>query len=312
MSKSNLVFAVDLGGTHLRTAAVDENGNIHNRTKHSTPDASNPDDIVQAIVNEARACEREVGIASTCVAVPGTVNVETGTVLTIPNLRSLKGLNLAAALQRELHHPVIIENDANAAAMGELWKGAARDTHTMICITLGTGVGGGIILNGQLWRGADWSAGEVGHMAVEPFEGVACGCGSRGCLETWASATAIVRMASELLPMFPESLLNQIDELTAEKIHQAGSDGDELAIKVFRRMAVALGIGLATLVNVLNPQMIVIAGGVANGWDLFADQATEEMRRRAFPLPGANVQIKRGQCGDNAGLLGAARLALQP
>ena len=163
MSKPNLVFAVDLGGTHLRTAAVDENGDIHDRKKSPTPDTSNPDDIVKAIVNAARARESEVSIGSTCVAVPGTVNVETGTVLTIPNVRSLQGFNLAAALQRELQHPVIIENDANAAAMGELWKGAARETSTMICITLGTGVGGGIILDGKLWRGVDGSAGEIGH-----------------------------------------------------------------------------------------------------------------------------------------------------
>jgi glucokinase len=304
MSKSNLVFAVDLGGTHLRTAAVDEHGNIHDRKKSSTPDTSNPDEIVKAIVDAARACEREVSIASTCVAVPGTVNVETGTVLTIPNVRSLKGLNLAAALQRELHHPVIIENDANAAAMGELWKGAARDARTMICITLGTGVGGGIILDGRLWRGVDGSAGEIGHTTIEPHGGVICGCGSEGCLEVYASATALVRMFKET-----NSTLPDVDDLTAEKIYRAATDGDPIAVKVFRQMGEYLGIGLAILVNILNPEMIVIGGGVANAWQLFGEHAIQEMRSRAFPLPGSRVLVKPAECGDNAGLLGAARLA---
>ena len=304
MSKSNLVFAVDLGGTHLRTAVVDEHGNIHDRTKSSTSGKSNPDEIVKAIVNAARTSGREVSIASTCVAVPGTVNVDTGTVLTIPNVRSLKGFNLAAALQSELHHPVIIENDANAAAMGELWKGAARDTRTMICITLGTGVGGGIILDGKLWRGVDGSAGEIGHTAIEPHGGVICGCGSEGCLEVYASATALVRMLKET-----NSTLGDPDNLTAKKIYRAAKDGDQVALKVFRQMGEYLGIGLASLVNILNPQMIVIGGGVANAWELFGEHAIREMRSRAFPLPGSRVKVKPAECGDNAGLLGAARLA---
>lgn len=304
MSKSNLVFAVDLGGTHLRTAAVDENGNIHDRTKSSTPDTPNPDEIVKAIVNAARACEKDVSIASTCVAVPGTVNVETGTVLTIPNVRSLLGFNLAGALQRELHHPVIIENDANAAAMGELWKGAARDTRTMICITLGTGVGGGIILDGKLWRGVDGSAGEIGHTTIEPHGGVICGCGSEGCLEVYASATALVRMFKE-----SNSTLREVEDLTAEKIYRAAKNNDLIALKVFREMGEYLGIGMAILVNILNPEMIVIGGGVANAWELFGQNAIQEMRRRAFPLPGSRVKVRPAECGDNAGLLGAARLA---
>ena len=304
MSKPNFVFAVDLGGTHLRTAAVDENGNIYNRTKSSTPDASNPNEIVKGIVNAARACEREFGIASTCVAVPGTVNIETGTVLTIPNVRSLKGFNLAAALRSELHHPVIIENDANAAAMGELWKGAGRDTRTMICITLGTGVGGGIILDGKLWRGVDGSAGEIGHTTIEPHGGIICGCGSEGCLEVYASATALVRMLKET-----DSPLRAVEDLTAQRIYAAAQDGDQVALKVFTRMGEYLGIGLAILVNILNPEMIVIGGGVANAWQLFGEHAIQEMRSRAFPLPGSRVMVKPAECGDNAGLLGAARLA---
>ena len=304
MEMSTLVFAVDLGGTHLRTAAIDESGNIHHRTKVSTPEASSPDQIVKAIVDAARMCESEFGVATTCVAVPGTVNVEAGEVLSIPNVPALKGFQLGEALQSELNHRIIIENDANAAALGELWKGAARGSRSMVCITLGTGVGGGVVLDGKLWRGADSSAGEIGHTSVEPHGGVICGCGGEGCLEVYASATALVRMLKET-----NSTLRSAEDFSAENIYVAAKEGDEVALSVFRKMGEYLGIGLAILVNILNPETIVIGGGVSNAWKLFGEGAIEEMRTRAFPLPGSRVKVKPAECGDNAGLLGAAYLA---
>jgi glucokinase len=146
-------------------------------------------------------------------------------------------------------------------------------------------------------------------MGVDPFGGVACTCGSRGCLEVYASATAIVRMTREARPRYPHSVLHISEDLTAEKVYRAGLEGDELAVEVFRRMGVYLGIGLANMINILNPEMIVIGGGVVNGWELFAKHALQQVAERAFPLPAARVQIRRGECGDDAGLLGAARLA---
>ena len=311
--ETKLVFAADLGGTHLRAAAIDEKGCVYHRLKKPTPRWSEANDIVRALVEMARECEnqtRERGVVVTsCIAVPGTIDVEEGVVETAPNIPCLASFRLADALQNELHRPALIENDANAAAVGEMWQGAARGVGTITCLTLGTGVGGGIILNGKLWRGADGSAGEIGHMAIDPFGGVVCGCGAEGCLEVYASATAIVRMTIDALPDYPLSTLHKNEDLTAEKVYHAGQTGDELALEIFRRMGTYLGIGLANLVNVLNPEMIVIAGGVANAWDLFAKHAIQQMRERAFPLPAANVQVKRGECGDNAGLLGAASLA---
>lgn len=311
--KTQLVFAADLGGTHLRAAAIDEKGKIYYQVKVSTPQSSKPDDIVRALVEAARECERQTSsrgeIRAVSVAVPGTVDVDKGVVVKAPNVPCLDGFRLAAALESELHWPAIVENDANAAAVGEMWQGAARDVKTIICITLGTGLGGGIILDGKLWRGVDSSAAEIGHMGVDPFGGVACTCGSRGCLEVYASATAIVRMTREARPRYPHSILHTSEDLTAEKVYRAGLEGDELAVEVFRRMGVYLGIGLANLINILNPEMIVIGGGVVNGWDLFAKHALQQVAERAFPLPAARVRIERGECGDDAGLLGAARLA---
>ena len=315
-STSEFVFAADLGGTHLRVATIDRNGNIYCRRMQPTPQAEKPNEIVHALIDavnasEVSATERGGTISAVSVVVPGTVNVAEGVVVKAPNVASLDGFRLAAALESELKWPVILENDANAAAIGEQWRGAGQGYRTMICVTLGTGVGGGIILDGKLWRGVDGSAAEIGHIGVDPFAGVPCMCGSRGCLEVYASATAIVRMTREARPRYPNSILHHTEDLTSQKIHQAGKEGDELAIEVFRRMGVYLGIGLASLINVLNPEIVVIGGGLSNGWDLFAKHMQQQVLERAFPIPARRVKIVRAQCGDDAGLLGAARLAFK-
>jgi len=309
-----LIFAADLGGTHLRAATVDQRGRIQFRFKQNTPQAKDAKAIVNAIVAAVRECEKQgggEGISAVSLVVPGTVNVEEGSVVKAPNLPYLNGFPLAAALTEQLGLPAILENDANAAAVGEMWQGAAVGCKTIICVTLGTGVGGGIILDGKLWRGVDGAAAEIGHMCVDPFGGVACTCGSRGCLEVFASATAIVRMTREARPSYPDSVLQGRDDLTASMIFDAGQQGDELALEIFRRMGVYLGIGLANLINILNPEMIVIGGGVVNGWDLFAKHMHQQVEERAFPLLAARVKIVRAKCGDDAGLLGAVQLALR-
>lgn len=309
-SSKNLFFAADLGGTHLRVATVDEHGKIHFGSKQNTPQCTDANEIVSALVSAVHEIGPAVDeLKAVSVVVPGTVNVKEGKIVKAPNLPCLDGFPLTAALTSELGLPAILENDANAAAVGEMWQGAARDCRTIICVTLGTGVGGGIILDGELWRGVDGAAAEIGHMCVDPFGGVACTCGSRGCLEVFASATAIVRMTREASPRYPDSVVHASKNLTAKSIFEAGLGGDELALEIFRRMGVYLGIGLANLINILNPEMIVIGGGVVNGWDLFAKHMMQQVEERAFPLLAARVKIVRAKCGDDAGLLGAARLA---
>jgi glucokinase len=314
LSESGLVIASDLGGTNLRAATIDSQGRIHERIKRQTPKAEKASEIVQAIVAAARECERRSldsgeRIRAVSVVVPGTVQVESGVVMKAPNVPSLDGFRLAAALESELQWPAVLENDANAAAVGEMWKGAGRGRRTIICITLGTGVGGGIILDGKLWRGIDGSAGELGHIGVEPFGGVACTCGSRGCLEVYASATAIVRMTREARPRYPNSPLHTSEDLTAKSVYESGIAGDELALEVFRCMGIYLGVGLASLINIFNPELIVIGGGVASGWDLFIGHVREQITARAFPIPARRAEIVRAECGDDAGLLGAAQIA---
>jgi glucokinase len=310
----DLVCAVDLGGTYLRTAIIDANGEIRFRLKQRTPATDDPQEVLAAIIAAARKCDEHSqaegqSVGTISVVVPGTVNIVAGTVTRIPNVPSLDSFELATVLSDALKRPVMLENDANAAAVGEMWLGAARGHRTVVCVTLGTGVGSGIILDGELWHGANDSAGEIGHTSIEPFNGPPCSCGSRGCLEVYASATAIVRMASEALTDHPSSVLNATDNLTAEKIFAAGKDGDALALEVFQRVGDYLGVGLANVINILNPEMIVIGGGVANGWELFEDHMHQRILEYAFRLPAAEAKIVPAECGDDAGLLGAARLS---
>ncbi len=310
-SNSEFVFAVDLGGTHLRGAIIDKCGKIHVQVKRETPRGNSPSCVVNAIVDAARECQRRVAIthiAAAAVMVPGTVSKDKTFIVQAPNLTSLSKFGLKAAIEQELGCPTVLENDANAAAVGEMWLGAARGAQSVVCITLGTGVGGGMILNGKLWRGVDGSAGELGHASVEA-SGPDCKCGSRGCLEMFASGTAIVRMARESLSRFPNTIL-QPQCLTAAKIYDAAKSGDELALMVFRKTGEYLGVGLANLINIIGPEVIVIGGGVANGWDLLEGPMREEIKKRAIPSAASSVRISVAECGDNAGLLGAARLAL--
>jgi glucokinase len=298
----SLVFAVDLGGTHLRVALVDDTGNILRHLKQDTPKGDSPDGILDALASAAHEwhCD-EQGVVATSIMVPGAVNCDKSIVVQAPNLPSLINFELKAELQKRLGWPVFLENDANAAAVGEMWLGAARGCTDVISVTLGTGVGGGVILNGKLWRGSHGSAGEIGHTTVDPFSGLKCKCGNTGCLELFASATAIVRMAREL----------GMKELTAEEVYEAGLCGDERAVSVFNRFGMYLGIGLANLMNLIDPQIIVITGGAVNGWDLFANEMYRQVHERAFRATAQQVKIARAECGDNAGLLGAARIALQ-
>lgn len=307
----DLVFAADLGGTYLRVALVDGSGKIHHQAKQRTPKGDSPDFVVDALASAAENWRRADGrrIAAASIMVPGTVDNQNAVVVQAPNLPSLSNFPLKAVLERRLGWPVLLENDANAAAVGEMWLGVARGCRDVVSVTLGTGVGGGVILEGELWRGAHGSAGEIGHTTVDPFSGLKCKCGNVGCLELFASATAIVRMTRENLSRFPQSILNG-DELTAERVYDAGRDGDELALMVFKRFGTYLGIGLANLINIIDPEIIVIAGGAVNGWDLFAADMQREVSERAVRATAQQVRIAAAECGDNAGLLGAARLAL--
>lgn len=310
---NDFVLAGDLGGTNLRVAAVDISGRLLFRVEADTPRHTDETKIVETAVALARQCRDELNAEPLAFgfAIPAIMAAEEGRIFSLPNLPELAGRDLGSALQEKLGISVVLENDANAAAIGEYWLGASREIGNSICVTLGTGVGGGIILNGKPHSGPDGTAGEIGHICVEPL-GPPCGCGSNGCLEQFSSASAIVRMANELIKDYPDSTLNHLEGgLNALSIYRHGMDGDPLCVEVFRRAGVYLGIALAGLINVLNPEAIVIGGGAAEGWDLFIDATRAEIKKRAFREPAERAKIVRASLGNDAGIVGAAFLAFQ-
>lgn len=300
---TDLVFAADLGGTNLRMAAVDSGGSVLHLVKKPVPDAVSPSgllDLIKEMVGDCRGpfagSDRFKAVGFTA---PAPVAKDFDGILTkLPNLPTLAGMNLRAGLEDLFGLPVVIENDATAAAIGESWIGASQEVENSVCVTLGTGIGGGIIINGEPLRGPDGIGGEIGHICVEP-DGHPCGCGSHGCVEQYASATAIVRIASEL----------GLSVASAADVYDAWAKGDERAEKTFRTMGRYLGIMLAGLANSLNPEMFVVCGGVIDGWDAYAGHVTAEIDVRAYAAAAKRAPVVRGLLGDNAGLTGAARSA---
>ncbi len=305
------VLAGDLGGTNLRIAAVDADGNILSRAQAVTPRHNDGSQIAKETIRLAESCRSEVGEEPLAFgyAVPAIMSSAEGRIFSSPNLPELNGFDLRKPLSENLGIHVALENDANAAAIGENWLGSLRGHKDSICLTLGTGVGGGVIIDGKLLRGPDGTAGEIGHICVEPL-GPPCGCGSNGCLEQFSSATAIVRIALELSSEFPGSNWVKAESLDASVVYLKGVEGDPLSREVFRKMGYYLGIALAGLINVLNPEAIVIGGGAAKGWELFIEATKGEIRKRAFREPAERARIFRASLGNDSGLIGAASLAL--
>jgi len=309
---NQVVIGVDLGGTNMRTALLSPDGLILDRHKVSTHAAEGWKQVVARLVeNIVRYQKIAIGkgltVAAVGVGAPGVIQMDSGIVVKSPNFPDWNNLPLKEVLEKALNVPVFIENDANAAALGEQWLGAGRDINSMILLTLGTGVGGGIVLNKQIWQGADGMAGEIGHMTLIP-DGRLCGCGNTGCLEMYASARGIVQSYREAVN---SSGIAMVAELSSEQIYQAARDGETVACKVMKDMGRMLGIGIANLINIFNPQMIVLGGGVKDAWQLFINATQEEVMRRAFKVPAERTKIVPSLLGDDAGMVGAAAVALQ-
>ena len=318
-------IGVDLGGTNLRIAAIDTEGRLLEKITTGTQVARGRDQVISEMCDAIRqlAVKFSGRLLGTGIGVPGIIEIETGTVRGSPNLPDWADCPVRAEIERRLGTPVILENDANSAALGEKWQGAARDYDSICMLTLGTGVGGGIVLNGKIWHGMSGMAGELGHVCVDP-QGPACGCGSRGCLEQLASATAIKRMAVEAIATgkAPElaRAMKEDPEFSARVVFSMAEQGDASAKQIFQRVGRALGLAIAGLVNIFNVPMVVIGGGVAAGWDAFAPTMLEELRSRSLiyratapdpNLPAKNrTLISRALLGGDAGLYGAARLPM--
>jgi glucokinase len=336
---SNFSIGVDLGGTNLRIAAVNQQGDLMEKVTLGTRVSRGKDDVIQEMCDAIRGIAlkyRDAGsLQGIGIGVPGIIDMKTGMLRESPNLPGWSESPVQAQIEQLLGTRVILENDANVAALGEKWLGAAKGVDDMIMLTLGTGVGGGIVLEGRIWHGMTGMAGEFGHMTVEP-DGPPCGCGNRGCVEQYASATAVVRMAKEAIASGRAPALataaNSDPEFNAKAVYNLAIQGDEEARRIFARVGRALGICLANLVNAFNLPMYVVGGGVSSAWEAFSPFIFEELRRRSliyaatappsqsFDGPGASGQvdsegptrtiITRALLGSDAGLYGAAELPM--
>jgi glucokinase len=320
-------IGVDLGGTNLRIAAVDAAGTLLQKVTTGAQVAKGRDFVVAEMTDAIRQLSTKFAglgeLEGIGIGVPGILDMETGVVRKSPNLPDWVDYPVREEIERRLKTQVVLENDANVAALGEKWLGAGREVDSLCMITLGTGVGGGLVLNGKIWRGMSGMAGELGHINVQP-DGPPCGCGSQGCVEQFASATAIKRMAIEAIERgeAPElaRAMKEEPEFSSRVVYQMAVQGDRAAQQIFRRVGIALGVAVADLVNIFNLPMYVIGGGVVSAWDAFAPALTEEVRKRSFVytatessanlLNARKTIITRALLGSDAGLYGAARLPL--
>jgi glucokinase len=312
------VVGIDLGGTNVRLALVSPEGKILSRWERAT--ASMPDQaaLVAALaadLTQAETAARESGyeIKGGGIGVPGRVLPREGRVDFSPNVAALNDCRLVDRLSLAVNWPLFLENDANLFALGEHWLGAGVGHDQMLGITLGTGVGGGLILNGRLWSVAEGTSGEIGHMTVDP-DGQKCHCGNRGCLETMASAFWTVAWVKEQLAQGASSWLRELYEADPEAIEGqtlvvAALQGDPLARRAFDRVGRSLGQAIAAVVHLLGLSRVVIGGRFARAWEVFQSSLHEELRRRLTLFPPDAVSICPAQLGDDAGLVGAARLA---
>ena len=320
-------IGVDLGGTNMRVAAIDQNGKQLETITTGTEVKRGRDSVInemcQAIQSLAAKFHDSHKLVGIGIGVPGIIEMEKGTIRQAPNLPGWGDYPVKREIEERLGTTVFLENDANAATLGEKWLGAARDFDAVALMTLGTGVGGGIVVDGRIWHGMSGMAGEMGHMTVYP-DGVICGCSNRGCLEQYASASAIKRMALEAISTgkAPElaRAMSENPEFSAKIVYQLATQGDLQAQEIFNKVGQALGIAMASLINIFNFPMYVLGGGAASAWDAFAPAMFKELTWRSVVYRSVAMDSEPGHkktiitnalLGSDAGLVGAARLPLQ-
>jgi glucokinase len=293
-------IGIDIGGTNLRAAAVRADGEMVEQIAVATNVAGGPELVMK---NLEQAVERLRGNQAgepegIGVGVPGFIDMERGVITGTANMPGFEDLPIREELTRRLGLAIVLENDANAAALGEKWMGAGREVDDLVLLTLGTGVGGGIIYRGQVMHGFLGMAAELGHVTVVP-NGNPCGCGNQGCLEKHASATALESMAN---------LLGLGEGLSSKQVYDLASQGNPRARQAFDAMGQALGTALASFINIFNFPLYLLAGGVVQAWPYFSPSMFEEIERRSFTYRHSKTRVERAALGKDAGLYGAAHL----
>ena len=296
------IIGIDLGGTNLKSALLDFKYKILRKEVFNTQDFIKKERLIQAILDSIHRIlkyknlnKRQIlGIG---LGLPGPIDVKRGLVHFFPNIAGWKEVNLKNILEKRLGLPVSLDNDANLMSLAEFRMGAAKGSRNAVCLTLGTGVGGGIIIEGRLYRGSTYSAGEIGHLPINE-EGPQCNCRGIACLETYIGNNRIIAQAKKIFPQ----------KISLEKLSQLAKQKDGKALKIWSDVGGHLGVALVGVVNLLNPDAIVIGGGVANAGKVLFDRVKEIISRQAMPVQARQVKVFKAKLGNDAGLIGAGIL----
>ena len=302
-------IGVDVGGTKIAAGVVTPEGEVLNEVRY--PSSGPTERLLSSIARAINDAKDGYEVGGVCLAAPGNILATENKVIFSPNLHTIEGVDLKKEMQRRTGFDITLENDANAAAWGEFRFGAGAAYDHLVFITLGTGVGGGVITHGVLMRGAQGAGGELGHMTIQAT-GPRCGCGNRGCLEALASGTAIQRRAREVAAEEPNSALGRLAierRILGEDVTRLAQEGDGAALSVLEEAGLWLGIGLAGFVNIFNPEVVAIGGGVSRAGDLILTATRREVQLRARSPARDLAKIKEATLGPESGVLGAAALA---
>lgn len=313
-------IGIDLGGSQIKYGIVSSSGKVLIRGGRLTPQKSGRRGVINSLIEIADnllnfARKNKIRIKAIGVGSPGCVDINTGKVLgSCPNLPFWVGTNLKQIF-RKFYLPITTDNDANLMALAEAKFGAARNCHNVVCLTIGSGIGGGIILNGEIYRGSNFAAGEIGHTSVN-FLGERCNCGRLDCMETYASANAMLKRSQKLARADKKSLLNQLikkngNRLDVPTLFLAYGKKDRIAQKIVEETGETLSTGIANVVNILSPEMVVIGGGLVDENADIIKKIEKQVKQKAFPTATKNLKIRRAKLGNQAGFIGAAYQASQ-
>jgi glucokinase len=304
-------IGVDLGGSHVTAAVVTQDGAIHKQHEEDLEDL-HFDAVIAALDATIGMALKDAGDAvGIGIGSPGNIDAASGAVLYSPNF-GWENAPLGEALRKKFDVPVFVANDARCATLGEYQFGTGKGTKDFVLLTLGTGIGGGIVAGGELLLGHKWGAGEIGHHQIRPSDGFVCTCGKIGCFEAQASGTGLIRHAFAVAPSFPRSALLDVarDKLSSKKIRRSAQAGDRHALTAWKNFCADLAMGLANIVAFVNPEKIALGGGVSSAGDFMLDAIRPQVDLLTTMVPRGTTEIVTASLGNDAGQVGAATMAL--
>lgn len=309
-------IGIDIGGTSIKGAVVNDAGKVLTRfAMDVNKDASGEDEVnrfCDVMIKSINDYDNSIKLEGIGIGMPGILDMDKGVVITSPNLPKWNGLHISKLISKRMGLPVYINNDANVATLGEARFGSGKEYSNLIMLTLGTGVGGGIIIDNKLYDGYKHMGAELGHMVIR-VNGEKCGCGRRGCFEAYASATGLIKMTKKEMDKNPESLMhevvNEFGKVNAKVVFEASRRGDKAAIRVMKRYVRYLGEGILNYCNIFRPEAVVFSGGVANEGDYLLDQVRHFLKNHSYGMKGSpKVELKVASLGYDSGKIGAACL----